>query len=259
MESTPPSEVSRDSRWPLVRSAGAQDGFSRLPLGAAVTSRIREEIVFGLLAPGDRLTENELRTRFGVSRTPIREALKSLESEGTVERISPSTIIVPSMSKDDARILYRTCATLEGFSARLLAEGPRGVELDPLVTCLDNMSRAATHGDPLAVLAHESEFHNTILALSQNRYAIRFMSSVQTILNRYGYFSSLATPERVRSAVSMHNKILSRIREGSPEEAEQAVTEHIMNRLDTLLAHWPASNAAQSPPQDPRAEDQVQG
>lgn len=238
--SRPSPHVPSENRWPLVDAPGS-DSASRLPLSVTVTSRIREEIVFGALVPGGRLTENDLCARYGVSRTPIREALRSLEAEGTVQRVSPTTIVVPSVSREDATLLYRTCATLESFSARLLVERSQEEPqlLRPLEECLARLERAALNGDPLSVLSQESEFHNAVLALSQNHYAIRFMTSVQTILNRYGYFSSLATPERVRTAVSMHNKIMVAIRSGDGDAAENAVRQHIMIRLETLHAHWP--------------------
>jgi DNA-binding GntR family transcriptional regulator len=236
-------QVPSENRWPLIEALGT-DGASRLPLSVTVTSRIREEIVFGALAPGVRLTENDLCARYSVSRTPIREALRSLEAEGTVQRVSATTIVVPSMSRGDATLLYRTCATLEGFSARLLVERAREAPelLRPLEECLSRLERATLNGDPLSVLSQESEFHNTVLALSENHYAIRFMTSVQTILNRYGYFSSLATPERVRTALTMHNNIMAAIRSGNGDAAEDAVRQHIMIRLETLHAHWPAGN-----------------
>ncbi len=212
---------------------------ARVPLAARVTAQIREDIIHQVLKPGAKLSENALVARYAVSRTPIREALRTLESEGIVERTGPGSVAVPLMTRKDARQLYQACAVLEGLAAASLATSltPQ-VELD-FTRCLRAMASAAAAGDRPLVLSVDAEFHAILARHAGNGYLLRFLRSVHTPLNRYRLFNEEHDPHRAATAVDEHQRLYQVIAGGDPDAAKRAFEAHVLDHLERLLPHLP--------------------
>lgn len=212
---------------------------ARVPLAARVTAQMREDFIHQVLKPGDRLSENALVARYAVSRTPIREALRTLESEGVVERTGPGSIAVPLMTRQDARQLYQACAVLEGLAARSLANSfTPEVEL-AFARCLRAMAGAAAAGDRAQVLSVDAEFHAILARFSGNTYLLRFLRSVHTPLNRYRLFNEEHDPHRAATAVAEHEQLHQVLSGGDQDAAQHAFEQHVLDHLQRLLKHLP--------------------
>jgi DNA-binding GntR family transcriptional regulator len=210
---------------------------ARIPLAARVTAQMRDDFIHQVLKPGAKLSENALVARYAVSRTPIREALRTLESEGVVERTGPGSIAVPLMTSADARQLYQACAVLEGLAARSVASSlSPEVEL-AFARCLRAMASAAAAGDRPLVLSVDAEFHAILARYSSNTYLLRFLRSVHTPLNRYRLFNEEHDPHRAATAVAEHQRLFQVLTGGDPDAAQHAFEQHVLDHLDRLLAH----------------------
>lgn len=212
---------------------------SRVPLAAQVAARIRDDIIHQELEPGARLSENALVARYAVSRTPIREALRTLESEGIVVRTGPGSIAVPPMTREDARQLYESCAVLDGLAARLLATTFSPEAELALSRCLRSIAPAVEAGDRALVVSLEAEFHALLGRFAGNDYLLRFLRSVAAPLDRYRRFNERNNPQRAGTTVTDLHAIFDALRSGDPDAAQAAAEQHVLDHLASLLEHLP--------------------
>ncbi len=112
-----------------------------------ILETIRDAILKGSLKPGERVSEPELAERFGISRTPIREAFRQLESEGYLEVIPRKGAVVASLSERDVEEFYAIKIILEGFAARMAAEKLSDKDIDRLEAINTKLQKLADEGD----------------------------------------------------------------------------------------------------------------
>ena len=134
------------------------------PLRQQVLDSLRQAIIDGRLAPGARLTERELTEMLGVSRTVVREALRSLESEGLVHVIPNKGPVVRELSRAEAEDLYQIRAVLEGLAARLFVEHATAEQIAQLSAALDVVVQAYESGDAPRVLETKNRFYDVLFA-----------------------------------------------------------------------------------------------
>ncbi|WP_118136785.1 GntR family transcriptional regulator [Oceanicella sp. SM1341] len=185
----------------------------------------------GLIGPGGRLVESELAERFGVSRTPIREALKRLETQGVVTRDGRS-LIVSSLDHDQLGELYVVRATLEGLAARLAAMHAAPEEISVLRELLQR-----DHGlvnDAAALARANKRFHHQIHLASHNRYLIQQLVAVHQAMALVAT-TSLAAEGRGEQALAEHEAILEAIAARRPDEADAAMHAHLSQAYETRL------------------------
>ncbi len=192
---------------------------------------ILEAIDVGVYKPGDRLVESDLAERFGVSRTPIREALQRLETQSLLERDGRS-LIVASLDHNQMAELYVVRRELEGLAARLAAQHANEEEISVLrsmVTADD-----ALINDPAALARANRRFHKQIHLASHNRYLVQQLDLVHRTMALMAT-TSLAARGRGEIAQSEHDGIVSAIEARDEDRAEAALKEHISIAFMTRL------------------------
>jgi DNA-binding GntR family transcriptional regulator len=185
----------------------------------------------GEYRPGDRLVEAELAERFGVSRTPIREALQRLETQGVLARDGRS-LMVASLDHDQLGELYVVRAELEGLAARLAAQHAAQEE----VRVLWEMVRKDRDllGNPGLLARANKRFHRQIHLASHNRYLIQQLEMVHRSMVLLST-TSLAAEGRGLQALAEHEEIVRAIEARQGEAAEAAIRAHISHAFETRL------------------------
>ncbi len=190
-----------------------------------------EAIDQGEFRPGDRLVESELAERFGVSRTPIREALQRLETQAVLSRDGRS-LVVSSLDHDQLGELYVVRAELEGFAARLAAQHAAPEEIRVLWDMIRRDRELL--GRPESLARANKRFHRQIHLASHNRYLIQQLEMVQRPMALMAT-TSLAAEGRGARALDEHEAIVRAIENRDGEAAETAIRGHISQAYETRL------------------------
>lgn len=188
---------------------------------------IEERIATGEYAPGMRLDESELAEEFGVSRTPIREALIQLDSEGLVEMRPRRGAIVVEVSPQRLYEMFEVMAELEAMCARLAARRISAEEEAQLIAAHEASQSVLSSGDPNTYFYLNEHFHHTIYAASRNQFLIEQALQLQRRLRPYRRMQ-LHVRDRVRASFDEHSQITDAIIAGDGERAAQVLREHVM-------------------------------
>lgn len=215
-------------------------------LAGQVYEALLELIVHGELAPGARIVERNLARRLGVSRTPVREALRRLQQDGLVVENTASQYarpMVATLSERDARELYDIVARLEALAGRRAAELPddaRTRVVDAMRRANDAYRRAGD--DPETVLeelvALDLRFHAAYVEAAAGPRLLSMRQAVKPQLARYAHKVPRDIGAEVRRSVREHDQIVDAVAAGDPEAAERAVLDNWQRawlRLETIL------------------------
>ncbi len=204
---------------------------SELPQGQLAYRRLLDEIRGGALGPGARLRETELADRLGISRTPVREAIRQLETDGLVVHLPRQGATIRSLDHAEVVELYEMRAVLEGTAARLAARAASDVERAELAAL--NAELAETPAGPLAREVNR-QFHRMLLEAARNRFLLKSMSALQKTLLILGP-STLADPSRATSAVAEHAAVLAALEARDGGAAEAAMRAHVDAALSARI------------------------
>jgi DNA-binding GntR family transcriptional regulator len=208
-----------------------------IPRGEAAYRFIRSAIQGGQFKPGERLREIELARQIGLSRTPIREALSRLETEGLVAHDATRGVVVAELDFSMMTELYYMREVLEGTAARLAAQHASDVEL----AILDELCQQyeAAQGDEAALRASNRRLHETLYQCSHNRYLLNMVTILHDALSLLGG-TTLDNPERAAETLKEHRAVVAAIRARDADAAEQALRAHIRAaqkvRMQMLIA-----------------------
>ena len=197
---------------------------------------IREAIQSGRYQPGERIREVEVAEWLEVSRTPVREALRRLESEGLLTFVSWRGVVVADLDRQQVSELYAMREVLEGAAARLAARHIGDAEIELLETLL---ARADTlHDEPDTLAEINRQFHKTLYSAAHNRYLTQTLEQMRNSLALL-QGTTFAVPGRAESAAEEHYEILEGILNRDPDAAEAAARKHIAGaqraRLQLLM------------------------
>lgn len=192
---------------------------------------ILEAIDVGVYRPGDRLVESDLAERFGVSRTPIREALQRLETQSLLERDGRS-LIVASLDHNQMAELYVVRRELEGLAASLAARHATEEEIRVLQEMV--ASDDAFVDNPTELAKANRRFHEQIHLASHNRYLVQQLNLVHRTMALMAT-TSLAAEGRGRIAQAEHKSIVNAIERRDEEAAYRALKDHISVAFMTRL------------------------
>ena len=192
---------------------------------------ILDAIDAGTYRPGDRMVESELADRFGVSRTPIREALQRLETQSLLTRDGRS-LIVASLDHNQLAELYAVRAELEGLAARLAAQHAAREEVRVLREMIEDDRTKI--GNPAALARSNRRFHKQIHLASHNRYLVQQLDLVHRTMALLAT-TSLAVEGRSKKAVAEHEAIVNAIEARDGEAAAEALRKHISSAFATRL------------------------
>ncbi len=163
---------------------------SHQTLREKVAELLREAIIQQKINPGERITELEMASRYGLSRTPIREAFRQLESEGFLKIIPRKGAIVAELNEKDIRDFYEIKAVLEGYAARIAAARITDVEIGQLEHLNRKMKECAAKMDMAGLTKNHNEFHNFILEVCGNDKITAVVSNLVRQFLRFRFFVS---------------------------------------------------------------------
>lgn len=208
----------------------ASDRFS---LRGKVFHKIREDILNGRYKPQEELRENTIGKELGVSRTPVREALRQLELEGLVTIIPNKGAYVNGITYQDVEDIYQMRARLEGLCARMACERITREQLDEMeeLILLSQFHEKKGHFTQLMEL--DSRFHEILFEASQSKMLEQHLKKLHQYVQRVRQFS-LERGHRAEKSTEEHERIMQAIREKDQERADELATQHILNAIDNI-------------------------
>mgnify|MGYP000939943508 FL=1 len=204
------------------------------PLRELVLEAIREAIITGTLKPRERLMEIQLAEELGVSRTPIREALRKLELEGFIVMVPRKGAYVADLTFKDIADVFEIRAALEGLAAGLAAERITDDELKNMERLLVEKAEAIAEKDIEKLVAADTKFHDALYRASRNQRLSNIISNLREQIQRFRT-TSLSYPGRSRRSLEEHRSIVEAIQSRDVQSARQAAQEHIENAENSMI------------------------
>ncbi|NLV16778.1 MAG: GntR family transcriptional regulator [Syntrophomonadaceae bacterium] len=204
------------------------------PLRELVFDALKDAIVRGALKPGDRLMEVQLAEELGVSRTPVREAIRKLELEDLAVMIPRKGAYVSSMSLKDIADLFEIRVALEVLAAGLAAERITHEELEDLERILVMKSESIEETDFDRLIEIDVKFHDGLYKASRNEKLAQIINNLHEQIYRFRR-TSLASPGRMKEALEEHRKIVEAISQRNIVLAQALAQEHIENAENSLF------------------------
>lgn len=204
------------------------------PLREMVFESLREAIIQGRLKPGERLMEIQLADEMGVSRTPIREAIRKLELEGFVVMVPRKGAYVAGISVKDIVDVFEVRAALEALAAGLAAERITPDELEDLERSLVVISEVSSKEDINAIVETDTNFHELIYKASRNERLFQIVIHLKEQIQRFRT-TSLSQPGRSKDALEEHRKMVEAISDRNVELAQNLARDHIENAEQSML------------------------
>ena len=193
-----------------------------LTLREKILENIRDAIISGALKGGSRVSEPDLAERYGISRTPIREAFRQLESDGYLTVIPRKGAVVSEFSEKDVEEFYAIKSILEGYAARLACGKLTAKELDRLQAINDRLAELAAHNDIRTFFKVHNDFHDVFIKAADNEKLRELITSLVTRFQRLRLMS-ISLPGRMGISVQEHEKIIGAFRGKDTETAEMLV------------------------------------
>jgi len=187
-----------------------------------ILETIRDSILNGDLKPGEKVAEPELAERFGISRTPIREAFRQLESEGFLSVIPRKGAVVAALSERDVQEFYAIKSTLEGYAAELACTNLTDKEIKKMETINQRLAQLADGSDVKSFYKTHQEFHEIFLKASNNGKLYELINQLGMKFNRLR-MASMSVAGRMKISVSEHEKLLTAFRNKDCKTAEALV------------------------------------
>lgn len=210
-----------------------EDNYS---LSSRVFRTIRENILSGKYEPEEELKEKTIGEELGVSRTPVREALRQLELEGLVTIIPNKGAYVVGISKKDIRDIYEIRSRLEGLCAKWAAENITKEQLDELEENIYLSDFHVKKGNSEQVLELDNRFHEILYNSSGSREMRHILVDFHHYLQRVRKVT-LAENKRAVNSIREHRKIVEALKLHDAKLAEKLANEHIMNTIHNIDSH----------------------
>lgn len=205
----------------------------------AVYSRIYDAIITGEYASGEQLVETTLAKKYGISRTPIREALRLLEQDGLVER-GTRGMQVSRRSPEEILEIYEVRVVLETAAARAAAERHSVLDLMRLEQVHETMRAAdETDGETLAIT--NRRFHERVWSMSHNKTLVDLLTRLHAHLLRYSE-TTLTYPGRWQAVLDEHEALIGAIRDRDGERAAKIASDHMTEARNTRLRMFAESS-----------------
>jgi DNA-binding GntR family transcriptional regulator len=228
--------------------AGGNGSEGRRPERRVLREEVRDQLIKaildGHLAPGDRIVEMRIAEQFGVSQTPVREALRDLELFGFIASSPFKGATVRQMSTEDHLMLYPIRAVLEGLAARYAATRISEAALRSLDKLMTKMQRAAERGDERAQIAADFQFHRTIMEASGNWLLLQSWERMQ--LATTTFLTITRSQHSLQDIASRHARLIEALKARDPERAEQEMRRHIEEPGEWLQVALAQSRAGRS-------------
>jgi DNA-binding GntR family transcriptional regulator len=205
------------------------------PLRDVVFEHLRNAILSGGLKPGERLMEVQLAEQLGVSRTPVREAIRKLELEGLVIMVARKGAYVADVSIKDILDVLEVRSVLEGLAASLAAERMTEEELEELELISYHFKKYIESGDVDGMIEKDREFHDRIFRSTRNPKLIQIAQGLQEQVHRFR-MTYFAEYNKSKTLLSEHQAILEAISDRDATKAQQLAQHHIEEMENTLVS-----------------------
>ena len=201
-----------------------------LPLRDVVFNTLRQAILRGELKPGERLMEIQLANKLGVSRTPIREAIRKLELEGLVLMIPKKGAEVAEITEKNLRDVLEVRKALEELAVKLACDRMTDEQMDKLKKAAKEFEEVLKTEDVTQAAETDVKFHDVIFMATDNQRLIQLLNNFREQMYRYRV-EYLKNPEVFGQLLKEHEEIICHIRKGEKEKAVKIVCEHIDNQV----------------------------
>lgn len=207
----------------------------REPVREQVYSRLKAMVLSGELAAGERLTEEHLAQRLGVSRTPVREALHKLASEGLIQALSTRGFRVSGESREEMEEVFELRAVLEGYALGLACQNVDQETLEKLEEYIQRAEKAYACKDTDGVFHWNTRFHDTLNALVSGKPRLhQLIADLRKYVLRYRK-DTLSYLSGARRSIEGHKKIMMALRMGDPEVSERIMRQHVREAKEDAL------------------------
>lgn len=210
---------------------------SYAPLRVQAYNVLREAILTGRLPPGEHLAEEKVCSELGVSRSPLREALRRLEAEGLVSILPRRGAIVTQLTRRDLADLFAVRKSLEALAASLAAGSITEEELTALDETCEAMEQSIALQDMPSVASLNSHLHEVMVGASRNKWLGTFLASLGDHIRRV-YSSSIQNADRARQSVAEHRALIAALRKGDAETAERLARQHVERAEEAAMTSW---------------------
>ncbi len=204
------------------------------PLREVICESLRNAIKNGKLKPGERLMEVQLAEELGISRTPVREAIRKLEQEGYVIMLPRRGTYVSSVSVHDVQEIFEIRTALESLSTGLAARRIENSELEQLQHLLTEIEGYIDKHDIDNIVKTDIEFHDLLYKVSRNERLSGIISNLKEQLSRFRTLS-MSYPGRLKETLEEHREMVEAIASGDVEAAREAAERHMVRAEETLL------------------------
>ncbi len=211
------------------------------PLGEKVFEALREAIITQVLPPSERLMEVQLAEEMGVSRTPVREAIRKLEKEGFVNIMPRKGAYVASISLEDIRELYEIRGALEALAGSLAAERATDEELEKMEKFLLKEHSHVDSNNILATVDTDMSLHSLIYQAARNDRLINILNNLRGQLYRTKA-ASISVPGRKKESVAEHRRIIEALAVRDPELAGNLLLKHVENAEKAVISYFQGLN-----------------
>lgn len=205
-----------------------------LPLRDVVFNTLRQAILRGELKPGERLMENQLANKLGVSRTPIREALRKLELEGLVNMVPRKGAEVADITEKSLRDVLEVRKALEELSVQLACEKITEEEIEELKRVAERFKDTLDDQDVTKIAEADVAFHDVIYTATDNQKLILLLNNLREQMYRYRV-EYLKKEEAYPQLIAEHEELIDNISKRNKEEATRIMCEHIDNQVATVI------------------------
>ncbi len=219
---------------PVVEEADAGRRRGHLHLEAA--AKLRSQILSGELPPGRRLREVQLCAQLGVSRTPVREAFRTLAAEGLVELLPNRSVVVAELKAPDIEPLFRVFGTIEGLAGELACERVTEAQLAQMGRLLSRMVDLHQRGERAPYMEINQQIHRMVIDIAANPVLLSVWQSLAPRVERARALANL-DPNRWTAALFEHSKMFAALAARDGELLARLTREHFMNGLPFVSGH----------------------
>jgi DNA-binding GntR family transcriptional regulator len=206
-----------------------------MPVRERAYEYLKSAILSDRIHPGERLAEEHLAKEMGVSRTPVREALHKLESEGLIKALETRGFIVSKDSREEVEELFDMRAILEGYGLRVISEKVSENLLEQLDGFIEKAEDALRRKQIREIFKWNTQFHDTLhRMLAEKKRLHRLLVNVRKYVLRYRE-NTLQYPDGGRRALDGHRKIVMALRLKDPDLCERVMREHIQEAKEDAL------------------------
>jgi DNA-binding GntR family transcriptional regulator len=225
--------MKRRSKGPLAEPPPLKEAGT---LRAQAYRQIRERILDGTLPPAAPLSENQLSAALNLSRTPVREALSSLEREGLIRTVAGRGAFVAEITPLDIREIYEVREQLEGYAVRVAAARMSDGDIAALERIVAETREAMAAGANRDAWESDVTLHRKILDATQNRRLINILATLDDQMHRIRTMWT-RTPVWQEDAMTEHEAIVAAIKRRDPDAAQAALARHLRGSCEHAIRH----------------------